>query len=523
LDADGNVYQNTMSSFPADTLTSCPSDLGVNGLNNVYLSVFYQPGGYGDCPDPGDSLILQFKSPVTEKWRTVWYALGTTLHPFKQVILPVNGEYLRKGFQFRFVNWVSLDQDNFNLGLKGDADHWHIDYVRMDKNRNEDDTAAYDVAIIAPMKSLIKGYQSIPWSHLPNASTSRIEPTIEMTYRNNNNISNSVYRTFMITDVYNNITNQIGITGADMIEGDEIMTFKQDILANSFESVSVDSALFELKGYLGTDDFDRKENDTVRFYQFFKDYFARDDGTPESGYGFRGYNAQNCAIACRYESFMPDSLQAIKIYFNPTANHVTGQYRFKIAVWRDDSGRPGERVYLSTTEYSPKLTGQFTQFNLSKAVYVTNTKPYWVGLVQVTTGFLNIGFDRNYNDKGNLWYNNGLWQQDLNDGTLMIRPVVGKRKGVATFVELPVTVEDSRMKLYPNPAAQFFRIVLETNQPIIYSDYDVEIFGNNGQLHYRAHFSSDNINVSGFDSGLFIVRLTHRKSGWAQIKKIIIE
>jgi len=123
LDANGNVYQNTALTFPADTLTSCPIDLGVSGLSNVYLSFFYQPQGHGDNPEPGDSLILQFKSPVTERWRTIWHTPGAPTHPFKQVLLPVEGEYLRKGFQFRFVNLVSLEQDQFNPGRKGNADH----------------------------------------------------------------------------------------------------------------------------------------------------------------------------------------------------------------------------------------------------------------------------------------------------------------------------------------------------------------------------------------------------------------
>jgi hypothetical protein len=167
LDADGNVYRNSGSSFPADTLTSRPIDL--DGQSNVYLSFFYQPQGLGDSPEEGDVLMLQFKSMSSEeedeeKWRSVWSVPGTTLHPFKQVLIPVEEEeYLFKGFQFRFINYVSLEQDAFNPGLKGNADHWHIDNVRLDANRSETDTAFYDIAIVAPLQSLIQGYKSIPW------------------------------------------------------------------------------------------------------------------------------------------------------------------------------------------------------------------------------------------------------------------------------------------------------------------------------------------------------------------------
>jgi len=520
LDADGNVYKSTLSTFPADVLTSSPIDLGVNGLNNVYLSFFYQPQGYGDAPESGDSLILQFKTP-DEKWRTVWNTEGVAIHPFKQVLLPVNGEYLYKGFQFRFMNLVSLEQDQFNLGRKGNADHWHIDYVRLDRNRSETDTAILDVAIVAPMKSLISGYQSIPWDQLRYAMSSTLEPRIEMTYRNNNNIGHSVFRNFSVTDVYRNITSLIR-GNAENIDADEIMTFKQDI-PFPFRTTLVDSALFEFKGYLETDQRDRKENDTVRFYQFFKNYFARDDGTPENGYGFSGYNAQRCAVACRYESFTSDSLQAIQIYFNPTANNETAKYRFKIAVWRDDNGRPGERIYISTTEYSPKKTGQFVSYTLGEAIHVTQVTKYWIGWVQVTSGFLNVGFDRNYNDKGNLWYNTGsAWHQDVNEGTLMIRPVMGKRKDFPTSVELPATVANTRLKVYPNPASQYIRIELETSENVVSTDYDVELYGITGQLHFRAPFTGNQIDVSGFDSGIYLVRVIHRKSGIAQTQKVTI-
>jgi hypothetical protein len=343
-----------------------------------------------------------------------------------------------------------------------------------------------------------------------------------MTCRNNHNSALPVYRNFTITDLYHNITTPLSPgTEATNIEAGEIRTFRQDFIADPlYESTSVDSALFELKGYLVTDHFDRKENDTVRYYQFFKNFFARDDGIPESGYGFSSDKAHGCAIACRYETLMPDSLQAIRIYFNPTENNVTAQYRFKVAVWRDNNGRPGDRVYLSSTEYSPKTTGQFTQFTLEKPVYIT--KYYWIGWEQVTTGFLNVGFDRNYNDKGNLWYNNGTWQQDINDATLMIRPVLGKRKDFVMSSEMPATVANTRMKVFPNPASQHIRIELKTETTIAASDYDVVIYHVTGRLHYRAPYTDGYIDVSGFEAGLYIVCVIHRKTGSVQSQKVMI-
>ncbi len=521
LDAEGSVYKNSAASFYADSLTSRPIDLGGTGMDNVYLSFFYQPQGYGDSPETGDSLILQFRSQDSKKWRKVWSVPGTTVHSFKQVMIALSQENLYKGFQFRFINIVSLDPDKSNLGRKGNVDQWHIDYIRMDKDRNENDTAMVDVAMIAPIKSLIKGYQSIPWEQFKIAYASRLEPQISITYRNNDNKGYLVTRLFEVTDVYNHQTTPIGNGGAENIRAGQIITYNEDAL-NPFDSPSRDSALFELKGYLKTDDYDRKENDTVHFYQVFKNYFARDDGIPESGYGYEGINVSGSAIACRYETFMPDTLRAIQLFFNSVSGDVTSKYGFQIAVWKDDNGRPGDPMYLSSQEYSPEKTGCFTTYMLEKPLYVT--KYYWIGWKQTTNGFLNVGLDLNYNDKGNLWYNSsGFWQQDASNGTLMIRPMVGKRSDFPTSSSSDIEIfEKNTLIVHPNPASEYIRVKVENTEQFKTSEYNIEIYDRTGRLRYWGVFSEEYIDVSGFEQGLYILRLVPKKTGRTHIQKILI-
>ncbi|MDR2038387.1 MAG: T9SS type A sorting domain-containing protein [Bacteroidales bacterium] len=522
LDENGQLYNNKGTSFRADTLTSGPIDLGGSDMLNVYLSFFYQPQGIGDAPEEGDSLILQFKSS-SERWENVWRIPGTKNHPFKQVLIPVIGtDYLYKGFQFRFVNIVSLNQDKFNEGKKGNADLWHIDYVRLDKNRNINDTTMLDVAMVAPMKSLIKGYQAIPWTHYPVAFSYLLESQIDITYRNNHHLGYLVTRVFESTDLYTSQVTPIGNAGAENIREGQVITYTEEVL-DPFITPFTDSALFEIKGYLRTDEYDRKENDTVRFLQVFKNYFARDDGIPESGYGYEGINAQGAAIACRYEMFMPDTLQAVAMYFNPVQDSITRKYRFRIAVWRDDKGRPGEQVYLSSEEYSPEETGKYVLYTLEKPVYID--RYYWIGWQQVTTGFLNVGFDLNYNDKGNLWYNSpGVWQQDSNDGTLMIRPYAGKRSDFSTSSPpvIEKRPESSRLIVYPNPASYYVRIEFESDQPISISEYNVEIFGATGQLRYRSALTQNQVDISQLEQGMYVLRLIHRKTGYVRKQSFLI-
>ena len=165
---------------------------------------------------------------------------------------------------------------------------------------------------------------------------------------------------------------------------------------------------------------------------------------------------------------------------------------------------------------------------------------FWIGWVQVTNGFLNVGFDRNYNDVGwvqesngswkqdlnqrNLWYriSGSDWAKDINEGTLMIRPVMGKRKELQTFVEQPETSMGFRMKIYPNPASQYVYIGLETLEPAVSQDYTIEIYDVTGRLHYHAPYTGNYIDVSGFDQGLYLVRLVNKKMWNTQTDRLLI-
>ena len=81
---------------------------------------------------------------------------------FEQVMIPISDTaFLKKGFQFRFRNYAQLN---------GSWDHWHLDYVRLDRNRNLNDTNLLDYSFIYPAGSLLNTYKSVPLSHfLPNA------------------------------------------------------------------------------------------------------------------------------------------------------------------------------------------------------------------------------------------------------------------------------------------------------------------------------------------------------------------
>lgn len=510
LDENLSPYNFTASSN-SDELISMPIDLSEG--SNIVFSFYFQAGGLGDEPEVSDSLMLFFIDDNGE-WHKAWSAAGRSMVNFEYVAVKLEEQrFLHKQFQFKFVNKSSISTDKFNPGTIGNSDHWHIDFVYLDKNRNTEDSTFPDVAVCEPLVSLIDGYKAIPWKQMEFAEKSRLKPQITLTYNNLNNKEVLVARDFEIYDLYKNTKIEVS-GGSENISAGTKMSYSQDILA-PFVSTAVDSASFLIKAYITTADFDRKDNDTVYFLQQFGNFFARDDGTSESGYGFKGINANQCAVAVQFETFMPDTLRSVQLFFNQTLNNVTKSYQFKLCVWKDDNGKPGELIYRSSEDYSPSIFDKFVTYRLESEVRVT--KFFWIGWEQVTSGFLNVGFDRNFDDHKHLFFNtNGIWQQDYNVGTLMIRPVFSEYENLPTKAEIE---EIDEIFVYPNPAKDYIYISGETKNLLI-----IEIFDEKGMLLRKENLiDSNRISLSGLRKGFYIVKICERYTGKVFVQKICVE
>ena len=110
IDGNGKLYETAISTgFEGDVLTSQPINLEYSVTDNVMLSFYYQAGGLGDMPEQNDTLVLQFLAPDENKWYSVWRARGGTDDSFRQASLNIdNQRFLKKGFRFRFKNYVNL-------------------------------------------------------------------------------------------------------------------------------------------------------------------------------------------------------------------------------------------------------------------------------------------------------------------------------------------------------------------------------------------------------------------------------
>ena len=220
--------------------------------------------------------------------------------------------------------------------MVGNCDQWNVDYVLLDKNRNAGDTIFSDVALTLPMRSVLKNHEAMPWKQYREIELQEMGSSIPIHYRNNDTIIRNVTRNFEIWDVYNNSVSYIFSAGATNIDPLTSVDYNANIVY-SFNSTNNDSALFRITAVLKTDEFDPKENDTMVYYQTFKNYFAFDDGTAEAGYGINGLGSRNAMFAYRFRSFIEDTLRAINICFNDSYTDANKR-AFDLMVWDDNNG-----------------------------------------------------------------------------------------------------------------------------------------------------------------------------------------
>ena len=193
LDHTGMPYNFALptSYGTADTLTSHPIDLSSIVTDSVFLSFYYQPQGNGNKPETKDSIRLEFFRQSDSSWVRMWGTAGASNQPFKKVMVPVDTSFQNIEFQFRFRNWATLS---------GNVDHWNIDYVYLDQNRNHADTALNDVSFITNHHNMLKELTGIPWSHYLTDTIGLMDTAMHVTYTNNHSVQYAVFFKYEIID-----------------------------------------------------------------------------------------------------------------------------------------------------------------------------------------------------------------------------------------------------------------------------------------------------------------------------------
>lgn len=505
LDNTGSLYTTASTSeFEADHLTSRPVNLNYTTSDNIWLSFVYEPGGLSDPPEENDSLTLQFYAPDEEKWHSVWKVNGSAGTRFKPVIIPVNdSRFLKKGFQFRFINYASISPNLSDPSMIGNCDIWNLDYVRLDLNRNAADTSFADVAFTLPLRSLLKTHEAMPWKQFRQVYLQEMGSFIPVHYRNNDTITRNVTRNFEIWDMYKNAQALFFTAGATNISPLTSVDYNAN-LVYTYDTDNPDSALFRITCSLKTDIFDPKENDTMAYNQVFKNYFAFDDGSSEGGYGINGQGSRNAMVACRFQSYMQDTLRAVRICFNDSYMEANKR-AFDLMVWDDDNGIPGNILYTLEdvmVEQGDMING-FYSYKLPEGVMVNDV--FYVGWRQRTETFLNAGFDVNTANEGRqLYWLNGFWNQSQVSGSIMIRPVVGDPLFVAGINDTYYKNKNS-IKIWPNPANQFINI--DAGDQSFAGSAFVSIIDMSGRELIKVPYS-EQVNISSLHKGVYILVIT---------------
>ena len=558
LDEYGKIYSHLNEvSKGADTLTSRYIRLdslfttdtirAIKLADSLYFSFYFQPGGagiansghIGNQPNLNDSLVLEFgyfsdKINATV-WEHIWSTPGFSVNEwnpesppfqyFKQVLIPITDiNYLSNRFQFRFRNYASLEPQLGISGWEGNVDQWHIDYIRLDVSRNSNDKFTNDLAFVSPTTSFLKNYQSMPWKQF---QPSDMKSNFSNQLTNLSNGGRTPKYKYIITQNENVVYEYIPPGGGavdinpyythGLYENEPITKPKISFVPNNLTDNTTFKTTHIFWNDSGTEADFCLSNDTCVFEQKFQNYYAYDDGTAEYGYCLN--NQFNVAyLAMKFPIRVPDSLSAVRFWFNHTKNSQNEEAQFSILVWENNNGKPGKVIYTKE-ENSPTFASEFLDFveyRFDEKVYVRDT--IWIGFEQYGNVQLNIGFDQNNNSRDFFKYNTrGIWETSAFIGTPMLRPVFGKLNPLSIDCCLP---PKNTTILAPNPVKD--RVTI-TNYELRITNVEVyDIMGKKQKTESRKQETENSVtmDLSHLSTGVYFVRIYKENNTFETLKLI---
>ncbi len=466
-----------------DTLTSQFINLDNKGgqpyalSDSIYLSFFYQPRGRGDLITTNDSFKLLFKDK-DDNWAQMWAVNGSTDYEFKQIRIAIDKEqFLHETFQFMFVNFTHR---------WGNNNQWHLDHIYIDKNRSYNDRYYRDLAIQSRPTSLLKDYAAMPYDHFL-ADVSQAANAVRFYVSNLDfdtaNAEVALYARYKdvkldSTDFSSNAGN---IDSMDYALR-SIPGYSFDALPDTSYPVIIDRSIYtQISGGI-PDPVLFRNNNQMHVQQVFPRYYAYDDGTAESGFGFNDLRADEGYIVLEFDLKKADTLRAVDllITYNTQDNE---RQRFDFQIWGDIAFGGGEDdlIYEKTFLVREVLEGQsnrgFYTIDLDSTIALPAGK-FYIGWKQEREFNLTVGFDKNNGyilDAGRtnefIYFNIGDgWLQNSNSdlsGAPMIRPILGKKNPFN--VSVPQITKGDHFDLYPNPTEDVVHLP-ETTKSVIVMD-----------------------------------------------------
>ncbi len=507
LDEKGYPYQigTTITNY-ADNLTTKPIDMSspaVEISDSIYLSFLYQTEGFGDVPETGDSLILEFYAKDLDQWNWIWSTNGSALSEFKNVHIKVDSIiYFQNGFKFRFRNYG---------GLSGSLDHFHIDYVDLRNSSGKQDTIIKDFAIVYPVTNLLETFSSVPWDHYKNNSNGKMNSELDVVVRN--------------SDIFpeNEQDGYVEIKYNGLVESTD--TLSENLLNNGDLNYSPMTTYYSFHDFSTGSNFDNTKpgpvevfdiltrithsasiftpNDTTISQQIFKNYYSYDDGSAESAYGPTGVQAR---LAIKYTPYEADSLIGARIHFVPSVNDVSNKL-FLLTVWDDDNGVPGNVIYEDDV-FFPRQPIYASNRDIFKEYYFIDTQKvhvagtFYIGWRQFDQDRLNVGLDRNEinNDKTFFSVDDGIsWSASGIEGSVMINPIFSTSYDASLGI-VNKKLNPVKVSVFPNPATN------EITVDVLDAEFEFSELINLQGIRIGKYYS-EKIDISNLPAGIYFVKV----------------
>ena len=525
----------------ADVLTSKPLFMGsYTDADSVYLSFFYEPGGFGYGPTPRDSFVLQFYNGYTSQWDDIWSVSGDssqlwyptdsiqldTPDIFKQVILRIpstnissNIQYFYDGFQFRFLNYGSLTGINTI---------WNLDYVRLAANRNFTDTVIRDLSFQYQFPSILKNYTEMPAEQF--TGNADLADTIQLLVSNLNQpqaISNPPATTFTISSsgIYPTpVSVVLAPTNNTFNAGLENTIYLFPSTQDTLPVIGTnDSVIIQSQAVLDVSDV-MLSNDTINHTQVLSNVLAYDDGTAELTYGAQYLTSPTSKFAYEFALNYADSLVGFQVLYTTIGIDVH-DLAFDFNLW--DTLQMGNVFYTDSPVWTSNVTipyyidslNGFTTYRLPQAVPLP--KHFYFGWSQTDQRNLQIGYDMNsHKGREHMYFFTsrvGMWGKSTisTDGSPMIRLLLGHSYQTPSGIK---NVNNNPVKAHPNPTSG----LLTFDLPDAGATYSLQLYNMMGQMCLSQTMDNNNntINMGSLNVGLYLVKLTDNTTGVSYQNKI---
>ncbi len=500
LDAKGYPYDfsDQYAQGPADTLTSQGIDLaGLDSTDNVYLSFYFQAGGWGNMPDEEDSLFVDFYSPLTGAWEKKWVVTSPNNTSWSRADLHIaQTQFLQAGFQFRFRNEATLS---------GAYDQWNIDYVLLREGLDTSNIAFDEVGMqYVPSLPFSNGYSTMPWKHFKGNPAGFLNPTLTAFERNLGNAENIAtgYRIKCNGQVQQASAVVLNTFANENQSLEESMNWNTAILQNPL--LSDTTVNVEVCTFINPTDA-HLENDTACYSIEMSNYYAYDDGSAERSWTVQGSGSQ---VALKFYNYAADTLMGLAVNWLPYGIDHSVQ-TFFLKVWSDNAGVPGSLISENFNYQYPQYTDSvgydsFTFHELDNPI-VLGVGTYYVGWVQSDAPTYDVGNDKNTNNNpAKLFYSLGVdqpWQASQVTGSVMIRPVLrsGKQQ-IWNGIDGGDSNQDWGL-VYPNPALDC--VHFDAPGSCVFEVFDVT-----GQLVQKGSSLNSHIviDVNAWSQGLYFIK-----------------